>query len=491
MAHGIAWMSAARLAVRGLGLINTFVLARLLGPHDFGLLAMATAVIALGEVLRSFSFDSALIHEQKAQAVDYNTAWTLNVMLGVGVGLLLMLGAPLAARFYGDPRITGVLLVLAAGFAAEGLSNTGTVDFRKNMDFRRDFILMVAQKVVGIAVALSLAFWLRSYWALVFGTLVSSLTGVVMSYVMHPFRPRFSLAARHKLVGFSQWMLISNFTGFLKNKTADMMLGRLSGPQAAGLFSVAFDVANLATTELVAPINRAVLPGYVKLAADPTALRAGFARVLGFIALCACPAALGLAALSEEVVALVLGPKWGEAGGLIRILAVAAALNALLTNSVAVYLAIGRPKLIALMSGVHTASLVPLLIVGTMVAGATGAAWAHLAQVALCAAPVTFYFLVRFTPVMARDIAGSIWRPLVSATAMFFAVRWGMGVLHPADASAMLAGVVACTAGGAVFYISLVLLLWRVAGGPPGAEQIALEFLRAKLGKRVPPVPAG
>ena len=105
--------------------------------------------------------------------------------------------------------------------------------------------------------------------------------------------------------------------------------------------------------------------------------------------------------------------------------------------------------------------------------------------------PVTYYFLVRFTPVMARDIGGAIWRPLLASAAMYFLVRWCVGVLHPSDASAVLGSVVACSIGGAVFYTALVLVLWRAVGAPPGAERIALEFVRARLGKRVKPLPAG
>jgi O-antigen/teichoic acid export membrane protein len=316
------------------------------------------------------------------------------------------------------------------------------------------------------------------------GSLVSALAGVLMSYVMHPFRPRFTLVSQRKLVNFSRWMLLSNFAAFLNSKTADMALGRLGGPSVAGVFSVANDVATLATTELVAPINRAVLPGYVRLAEDSAALRKAFAMVLGFIALVACPAALGIGALSEQLVTLVLGEKWTAAIPLIQVLSVAAAMNAMLTNSVSVYLAVGRPNLIALMSAIHTGALLPLLIGGILWNGAMGAAWGHLIQVAFVTMPTTYYLLVRFTPITVSDIAGSIWRPVVAGIAMAAAVRWLVETLAAASNPLALQLVLGVGAGVSI-YTATALVLWRVVGAPAGVERAVIEFVRSNLRRRL------
>jgi O-antigen/teichoic acid export membrane protein len=250
------------------------------------------------------------------------------------------------------------------------------------------------------------------------------------------------------------------------------------------VYSVANDVATLATTELVAPINRAVLPGYVRLAVDPAELRKAFAMVLGFIALVACPAALGIGALSEPLVNLVLGAKWTAAIPLIQVLSVAAAMNAMLTNSVSVYLAVGRPNLIALMSAIHTSTLVPLLIGGILLNGAMGAASAHLIQTALVTMPTTYYLLVRFTPITVADILGCIWRPVVAAVVMAAAVRWLVESLDsPSSALVMQLGL-GVSAGVAV-YTATTLVLWRAVGAPAGAERTVLAFVRDTVRRRL------
>src|SRR5262249_15422369 len=154
--------------------------------------------------------------------------------------------------------------------------------------------------------------------------------------------------------------------------------------------AVAYETATLATSELVAPVNRAVLPGYVKLASSPDTLRAGFSLVLGFITLVALPAALGIGAISDRFVDLVLGEKWRASARLIEILAIATGVNVMLTNTIPLLVAVGRPKLVTVLSVIHIAALLPLLIVGILKYGAIGAAWGYLAHAAVVLVPTTF-----------------------------------------------------------------------------------------------------
>lgn len=485
MARGIAWMSGARFAVKALGLVSTLVLVRLLDPRDFGIIAMGSVLIAFATVVRAFNFDSALIHEAEIRREDYDTAWTLNVLLGVAIGTLLAAAAPAVALFYADPRITGVLLVLAVGFAVEGFVNTGVVQFRKEMNFRVDFQLMVLQKLVGFVATLILAVLLRNYWALALGTLINSCAGVGLSYVLHPFRPRFSLAARERLLGFSKWLLLSNLIGFLRDRTPYILLGKLDGPVGAGTFSVAYETANLATSEVVAPINRAVLPGYVKLAENPEELRAGFSVILGFITLVALPAALGIGAVSDHLVAVLLGPKWLSTARLIEVLAIAAALNVMLTNSAPLLVAVGKPKLVTALSVTHGVALLPVLVVGILKFGAPGAAWGYLLHAALVVVPTTFGFIVFGTAVRLKDIGGAVWRPVTAGVVMYCAVRAVENVLPWSSGITQIVSLGASVLSGAAIYVTGVLALWRLSGSPAGAEAIIMSYARAGI-RRLP-----
>src|SRR5512134_1598167 len=144
---GIAWMTTSRAAVRVLGLISTVVLARLLVPADFGIIAMAMAVAAGLELLTLFGFDAALVQRKEIAREHYDSAWTLNVLLGVGLAVALAVVSVPIAAFYREPRLEVIMYILGAKYIIENAANPGVVDFRRNINFRPEFVIQVVPKV--------------------------------------------------------------------------------------------------------------------------------------------------------------------------------------------------------------------------------------------------------------------------------------------------------------------------------------------------------
>ena len=195
MAKGAVWMVTFKTLERSLGLISMLVLARVLTPADFGLVAMATSLIALLELFSAFGLDTALIQHANAQRVHYDTAWTLNVLAGCTIALVMLALAWPASQFYREPRLTAVIAALSFGAAVQGCENVGVVAFRKEMRFDREFRFLLTKKILAFCTTVPLALWLHNYWALVAGTIMGRVGGVTLSYILHPFRPRLSLAA--------------------------------------------------------------------------------------------------------------------------------------------------------------------------------------------------------------------------------------------------------------------------------------------------------
>ena len=146
IALGAAWMMLMKFSIRLIGLVSTLILVRLLDPADFGIAAMAMTVVTAVQLLTMFGFDVAIIQNQNADKDDYNTAWTLNVALGLGAGLLLIALAYPAAGFYGRPELVAVYMALSLATIFQGLENIGRVDFRKHLHFNREFQFRVAVK---------------------------------------------------------------------------------------------------------------------------------------------------------------------------------------------------------------------------------------------------------------------------------------------------------------------------------------------------------
>ena len=169
IADGAIWMLLFKVADRGLGLISTLILVRLLTPTDFGIVAMAVAMVAIVELLTSFGFDTAIIRQKDATDEHYHTAWTFDVLFGIFVAVVMVGFAGQVARFYNEPEVELVLYVLALSPLLSGFENVGIVAFRKDLQFRNEFRFQVWKKIAGFVVTVPLAFLLRNYWALVIG----------------------------------------------------------------------------------------------------------------------------------------------------------------------------------------------------------------------------------------------------------------------------------------------------------------------------------
>jgi O-antigen/teichoic acid export membrane protein len=475
MAKGAAWMLSFKLAHKSLGLVSTIILARLLVPADFGLVAMATAFIGALELLSAFSFDVALIQHPEPRRSHYDTVWTIQIVFAAAIGLVLVLFSVPISSFYDEPRLTMIVLALAAGTFITGFDNTGIIKFRKELQFDKDFMYRMTGKVVGFCVTVPAAFYFRSYWALVIGMLAAKVARLVTSYYLSPFRPKLSLSEFRDLFNFSKWLFINNLLFFLRHRASNFVIGKISGPVALGTFSVAYEISGIPTNEVVAPINRAIFPGYVKMASSIDTLRKGYLDVIGMIAVFAIPAAIGILVTAELLVAVLLGPKWAAAAPLIKIMGVAGAITAMETNVGTVYLALGRPRILTLLAGAHVAILLPLLILLTYKFGITGAAWALLLAAAITM-PLQYGAMLLTLKLRIADYLAVTWRPVVGSAVMYVAVRGYLGDTS-ANVSTMeaLPDFTAAAAIGVGSYCAALLILWVISARPQGAEAAILH----------------
>lgn len=484
IAAGAAWMVIFRLLDRSIGIVSIAILARLLLPADFGLVAMASAIIAIIELLSAFNFDMALIQNQQTTRAHYDTAWTLNVAMAGACALLVAAAAFPAAAFYGDQRLGSIMLWLSLATWIRGFENVGVVAFRKELKLFREFQLLLTKRIVTFLVTVSIALAVRSYWALVLGILAGSVSGVGLSYLFHPFRPRFALTARSELLHFSKWRVFDNILNTMATRAVDIIIGRSLGPGPLGLFGLAYEISYLPSSELSAPINRAVFPAYAKVASDQARLREQFLDVLGLTALLTAPVAFGITAIAPLLVPLLLGDAWREAVPLMRILAVAGLLVSLRTNVGYVFLALGRSRLLVVMTAARFGVTVPALVFGTLYFGTEGAAWTILGT-SVAILPITHFFMHRVLGIRWTEHGGVLWRPAVGAIGMALAVSeflaWTEQGFAASHAVLALASAVAL---GIVAYVLFTSVLWAASGFPQSAEARISIALQSFVGRQ-------
>lgn len=475
MARGAAWMFLFKWVERGLGFISTLILVRLLAPEDFGMVAMAFSFIVMAELLTAFAFDIALIHDQKAGIDHYNSAWTAEVLLGALIATIMWFGAEPVAIFYNQPDLTLLVRVLALGPLFIGFENIGIVAFRKELDFRKEFTFQISRKMIGFCVTIPLAVITHSYWALVFGTLAGKLGGTLLSYWVHPFRPRPSFKEIDSLLRFSRWMLLNNVVNFLKERSTDFFIGRLQGPGSLGLYNVSYEFANLPTFEIGAPLNRALLPGFAKLKDDAKGIRASFRTAVGLLALIAIPIGAGIFAISPIMVPVVLGEAWLAAIPIMEVLSLSSAVIVFHGTIVTLFIAVGRPREATKTNFIFVIFLAIglTLLIGQY--GATGAAISMLVA-SILTTPIYLLQLRRFIGERFARFVAAIIRPTVASIAMVYAVRYYLPdyELGQPVAEAIKTLVFAISIGAATYTIAL-LLLWLVFGKRQGPEGLVLE----------------
>jgi lipopolysaccharide exporter len=473
---GTLWVVSARWGIRAIGLVSTVVLARLLTPADFGIIALAMLVVGLIEIFNETGLVIYIIRHPDPQRSDFDTVFTLQLIIGALLTVAIVVAAPFGAAFFRAPEIEPVIQVLALRSLLWGLENPGIIWFRRNMVFRKDFEFMVVNKLVSFAVTMVAAVLLRNYWALAIGILSGGVVSTIQSYRMHPYRPRLSLAATRRAWSFSTWMLLVHMLEFANTKIDEIIIGRVRSTTEMGYYNVGSDIAATPVQELVYPMTRVWVPAFARLAHDQALLEQTYRWVISAVAILALSVGVGLSLVAHDFALLVLGPAWIPAVPVIQILAVAAAMAAMTMPLGSVLGATGDPRVVLSLAGVRT-----VLLVATMVPAAI---FYGLAEVALGRALATFVALAVSFTVFERVVGlklgtlarGAI-RPMLAALAM-------SAVVIPLQAAApdlaplrLLLSIVA----GAITFAATLLGLWALAGRPPGVERDALKWGWAKI----------
>jgi len=465
---------ACRLGIRVLGLISTLVLVRLIQPADFGIIALSTSFMQTIDGMMTLGTEEAVIRATNPGPSFYDTAFTLNLLRGLGVaGLVAALAYP-AAQFFDDARLGPVLLFVACMPILENLENIGIVQFRRDFAFDKEFAILVLPKLGGIIASITVAVLLRSYVAMLFGLAVYRLLRVVMSYVMHPYRPTLSLQAWHGLAGYSFWTWLLSLAVLVRDRSDSLLLGRLLGIASVGFYSVGAEIAALPTTELIEPLGRAAFSGFAAGRHENADTGDTFLRLIGSAALLTLPAGVGLSLVAAPLVALAFGDGWDQAVPVLRILALSFTvmvfghLSLLLLSA---HARLGRLVGITLCGAVVRVVLLAALIPGFGLSGAAaGAAIAVILEQALTVATA-----LRLFQVSPGRLARRVVRPALAAMAMA-GVLAVSGIGWSGDRS--LIALVEATASGVVVYTAVLLASWIVAGRPEGAENDVMALAR-------------
>jgi lipopolysaccharide exporter len=478
--RGAALTVGMRWVDRLVGIASTLILARLLVPDDFGVIAMASLVIGLIDVLFDIGVHVALIQNTEATDDHYHTAWTLRLLQAVAATLIIIGVAPFAADYFNDARITAVLQVSAVGITLVALENMGVVDFQKQMRFGLDFRFTFAKRIAAFLATVVLAFLLRSYWALVVGSLVGRAVGVALSFTMHPMRPRLSLARFHDIFSISKWMLLRSISSYFSNNAHKFVIGGRADAATLGGFTLAQQIAAMPSTELLAPLNRVLFPAFVKAKHDLEELKRVFLLAQGIQTVVVMPMAVGLVMLAPEVVSLLLGQRWLFVAPFVQVLGLASIAQSIAVSASYLLMTRGEFALQTLLTMAQVAIFFFAAIVLLPHGDAMVMAWLSLLVVCLGLVSTVWLLLRHMENIRLANILGTVLRPLIAAGVMAAA----MAGVNASLASGLLLALPIKIAAGAVTYLVTLAALWAVAGRPAGSESYLWAKLRGQFQRR-------
>lgn len=466
--HGALSLGSARAVMSLLNAAGMVVLARILTPDDFGIIAIAAAVIGVIVASTEAALQQSLVQCREPTRAHIDTVWTLSLIRAALVLAISALAAQPLAQLYGDKRLAGVLVVAGLTGAFMEFYNPRLTLATRELRFRPLVLFQIGQKTVALGLAVGLAFAMGNFWGIVIGNAAGTLLASLASYVIVPYRPAFSLAHGREVWGFSSWMFLNQLCETLNWRFDQLIIGLGVSRAQLGHYAVADSFAVIPSRELSFPLRNALFPGLARVADQPDRLRQTFLRAQAGVALLTAPGAIGLALLAQPAVALLLGPRWTPAAPLLQWLAITYAFDTLITVVRPLGMAMGETRSLFLRQLAALFVRIPLIVGGLMLGGLLGAAAGRAAgSAANC--------LISFA--IARRLVGvSVWAQisahgitLASLGAMCAAVLWATAAL-PADIAAEpLLQLLVLVPIGATVYCSAVLALWSLAGRRAGA----------------------
>ncbi|MET1052380.1 MAG: lipopolysaccharide biosynthesis protein [Mycetocola sp.] len=429
--HGLGKRAArgAAVTIAGQGgrillqVVSVVVLARLLSPHDYGLVAMVLAIIGIGEVFRDFGLSSAAVQAPTLSRGQRDNLFWINTGLGVALAGLVFLFAPLIAALYGEPELELLARVLAVTFVLNGLTTQYRADRNRNLRFTVLAVSDIVAALVGLGVALVTAIAGWGYWALAAQQLAQGIIGLIILASSARWIPHLPdrTAPMRPLLSFGGNLVASQLIGYITNNVDSVIIGVRLGAAPLGIYNRGFQLLMQPLGQLRAPTTSVALPVLSRLSADPTRYGAFVIRgqqALGYTLVAGLSVAI---AAAEPLTALLLGSQWSDVPPILRLLAIAGIFQTLAYVGYWVYLSRGLTGDLLRYTMVTSVLRITCILVGSTW-GLVGVAAGYAIGPAL-AWPISLFWLSRRTELPLRALVTGACRMLTVA-AISSALGW-------------------------------------------------------------------
>lgn len=426
------------LAAQGIKLIlqlgSVVILARLLQPSDFGLVAMVTVFTGLALKFMEGGLSMATIQRDQITHAQVSNLFWVNGALGVCLCLLGVLISPLVAAIYDEPRLTMVMAAMSLTFLIGGFSVQHDALLRRQMRFKAISVIDIASMVASVVAGIAAAWIGLEYWALVISPVVLFSTQTLMRWISTRWMP--SMVSRgsgvRPLLGFGANLTGANFIGYLASNVTPFAIGYIGGSQPLGLYNRANMLTSIPSSQLLPPIINVLQPTVARIAGNPEKLNRTMRSLMGKLALVSTLITVTMALFADWIVFLFLGPSWAEAIPLFRLLAVYSFIQPLAGLIAVALIAAGEARAM-MASKLHSLVItVVALLIGSYW-GVFGIVLAFSLSGLLIRLPVFLYYSSRFLPLSFWEFSKPIFPALGCAILTMAVMVWARSFVEVAS----------------------------------------------------------
>ena len=299
-----------RVAQRSIGIVSMLVLARLLSPEDFGIVAIASMIVFFFDVLTESGSRQYIVQKDTVNRDDLDTAWTLNLLLKLIVAVLFFIATPWLADYFEKPQLETVLQVIAFILPIGAMQNPGFIILSKELNYRPIMRLLVTEKIFSASLTIALAYYLQNYWAMIFGVLFSYIFKSAGSYVVYHYWPKFNLSKTREQWAFSQWILLKGTIGYSKSEFDTFMISKLFSFEDIGGFNMMKNLSALPAREIIKPLSEPLLASFSIAKSSVERLQFQITTSICILLLGTAPVTAYLFNNHQTVVTLLFDERW-------------------------------------------------------------------------------------------------------------------------------------------------------------------------------------
>jgi PST family polysaccharide transporter len=472
LTYGAALLAGAQLGKRLLDLAAMVVLARLLAPSDFGLIALAASVTAIAMAMADLPLSDITLRQTVVTDEHYASIMVLSLARGVAITLIIWAISYPMALAYADPRLVPILCVLAMAPLSRSMVSPRMAEYSRKLSFKQESMLEVGSRLIAIVVSIAWAMHAPNHWAIVINQVTSPALYTIGSYVIAPTRLRFSLKYLRDIFAFSAWLALQRTMNTINFYVDRLLIVPQLGMRQLGLYTVGGDWAALPTQAAQAPMSRVLYAGMARLHNEPERLKGAYLASMEASATMLFPIGIGTSLVAHRLVPIALGEKWLGAALIIAVLAPIFSLQSVTAPAQALAMSKGQTRQLFTRDVINFVFRVPLVIGGLMIFGLWGLMTARLIA-GLNIVGMNFVLAKRLCGATIIQQARSMTLAIVGSVAMIAGV---VGVDHLLDAYPNAVVLVCDVVVGGICYGAVVLTTWLILGKPRSIVAVALNF---------------